>query len=200
MAASIFNLCHDKIWRRWGSAEDRIKPSYVTTDFVLPESTPKHKDLEFEIVKSDFLTQRALVATYNSDIVRLFGDMQMHMFEPSIAQIQSLFDDYAEVTTARCPLLLWKLVIKSHTFAGREASFVEKEKVKSTLQKLRQSSLTLSEHNSRFDAQLKICKDMQIDIDIKWVIYTLFAHSECVNLWSTLTLSLNRSVGFHTIQ
>ena len=152
--------------------EIESKPSYVTTDFVLPESTLKHKDLEFEIVKSDFLAQRALVARHNSDIVRLFGDIRMRMFELSIAQIQSHFDEYAEVTTARCPLLLWKLVIKSHTFAGREASFVEKEKAKSTLQKLRQSSLTLSEHNSRFDAQLKICKDMQIDVDTKWVIYT----------------------------
>ena len=133
------------------------------------ESTPKHKDLEFEIIKSDFLAHRALVARHYSDIVRLFGDIQMRMFELSNAQIQSHFDDYAEVTTARCPLLL---VIKSHTFAGREASFVEKEKAKSTLQKLRQSSLTLSEHNSRFDAQLKICKDMQIDVDTKWVIYT----------------------------
>ena len=159
------------------------KPSYLTTDFVLPESTPKHKDLVFEIVKSDFLAHRALVAKYNSDIVRLFGDIQMHMSEPSIAQIQSHFDDYAEVTTARCPLLLWKLVIKSHTFAGREASFVEKEKAKSTLQKLRQSSLTLSEHNSRFDDQ-----DLQGHADrYRHQVGNLhlFAHSECVDVWLT---------------
>ena len=158
------------------------KPGFVTNDFVLPESTLKHKDLEFEIAKSDFFAHRALVARHNSDIVRLFGDIQMRMFELSIAQIQSHFDDYAEVTTARCQLLLWKLVIKSHTFAGREASFVEKEKAKSTLQKLRQSSLTLSEHNSRFDAQLKICKDMQIDIDTKWVFTLICSPLMCRRL------------------
>ena len=72
----------------------------------------------------------------------------------------------------QCPLRLWNLVVKSHTFAGREASFVEKEKAKTKLQQLRQSSLSLSEHHSRFDRQLQICKDMQLDLEPKWVIYT----------------------------
>ena len=72
----------------------------------------------------------------------------------------------------RCPLSLWKLLIQSHTFAGREASFVVKEKAKTKLQQTRQAPLSLSEHHSRFDRQLQICKDMQINLDKKWVIYT----------------------------
>ena len=73
---------------------------------------------------------------------------------------------------ARCPLSLWQLVIQSHTFTGREAPFVEKKKAKTTLQQTLQESLSLSEHHSQFDRQLQICKDMQIDLDQKWVIYT----------------------------
>ena len=71
----------------------------------------------------------------------------------TLVQIQSHIEEYAEVMSKRCPLLLWKLVIKSHTFAGQEASFVEKEKAKTKLQQIRQASLSLSEHHTRFEVE-----------------------------------------------
>ena len=147
------------------------KPSYITNEFQLPESSPKHKDLEFEVLKAKFISHNTRVERFNESVTRLFGDIQLHLSEASIAQIQSHTDDYTDVMASRCPLLLWRLVIKSHTFAGKEASFVEKEKAKTKLQQTKQGSLSLTEHHSRFDRQLQICKDMQIDLDSKWVIY-----------------------------
>ena len=135
-------------------------PSYIETEFELPESVPKHKDLEFEVLKAKFVSHNTKVERFGECVTRLFGDIQMHMSEASIAQIQSHIKEYADVMAARCPLSLWKLVIQSHTFAGREASFVEKEKAKTKLQQTRQASSSLSEHNSQFDRQLQIIRSM----------------------------------------
>ena len=115
------------------------RPSY-TNEFQLPESSPKHKDLEFEVLKAKFISHNTRVKRFNESITRLFGDIQLHLSEASIAQIQSHTDDYTDVMASRCPLLLWRLVIKSHTFAGKEASFVEKENAKTKSQQTRTSS------------------------------------------------------------
>ena len=72
-------------------------PDYITTEFTLPESAPKHKDLEFEVLKARYISHNSKVERFQESIVRLFGDIQMHMSEASIAQIQSHIAEYAEV-------------------------------------------------------------------------------------------------------
>ena len=44
-------------------------------------------------------------------------------------------------------------------------------KAKTKVQQTKQGSFSLTEHHSRCDRQLQIRKDMQIDLDSKWVIY-----------------------------
>ena len=112
------------------------------------------------------------VERFNEFIIRLYGDNFLLMSEASITQKKSYIDKHTAVTKSRCPLMLWKLVIKSHTFAGIVASFLEKEKAKSKLQALKQGSQSSAEHHARFDQKLQICKDMQIESELKWVIYT----------------------------
>ena len=147
-------------------------PEYIENEFPMPEAFPKHKDMEFEIIKTKYLAHTKKVERFEESTTRLYGDIILHMSEASITQMESHIDEYAEVIGSRCPLTLWKLVIKSHTFAGKEASFLEKEKAKSRLQALKQGSQSLAEHHARFDQKLQICEDMQIDPEPKWVIYT----------------------------
>ena len=78
----------------------------------------------------------------------------MHLSKASIAQIQSHTEDVAAIVESRCSLLLWKLITMLHTFAGEEASFVEKEKAKAKREQTKQGSLSLTEYHSRFDRLL----------------------------------------------
>ena len=106
-------------------------PSYITSKFALPESSPKHKDLEFEVVKLRLIAHNHKMEKFQENITRLFADIKMYMSDASVAQIKSHVDEYAEAMTKECPLVLWMLVIKSHTYAEREASFAEKQKARS---------------------------------------------------------------------
>ena len=52
-------------------------PDYITTEFILPESAPKHKDLEFEVLKARYISYNTKVERFREGITRLFGDIQI---------------------------------------------------------------------------------------------------------------------------
>lgn len=54
-------------------------PDYITTEFTLPESAPKHKDMKFEVLKARYISHNTKVERFRESITRLFGDIQMHM-------------------------------------------------------------------------------------------------------------------------
>ena len=82
------------------------KPDYIENDFPMPDAFPKHKDLEFEIIKTRYLSHIKKVERFNESIIRLYGDIFLHMSEASITQMERHIDEHTAVTRSRCPLML----------------------------------------------------------------------------------------------
>ena len=85
-------------------------PSYMKMEFILPDLLPKHKDLEFEVQR------RCPIST-----TQRWRNMERASSDYLVSPIaQSHIEEYAEVTSKRCPLLGWKdIIVRIHSLAQK---------------------------------------------------------------------------------
>ena len=79
-----------------------------------------------------------LRSDYDDKMKKMFNEMFLHISDSSMNLIKSFKDDLDACKAARDPNLLIKLIKKSHTQAGQQATREEKEAKKDRLKNLRQ--------------------------------------------------------------
>ena len=165
-----------------GKAPDNINVPFMDT-LTQAQKTKIEKagKLVFESHKIELQQHEHRREQYLTTKSKIFADMMMTLSRASQNLVKQDTAVFNKLSTDDDYIGLWELIIKVHTHDGRVASLEDKKAKVKELNEIKQGNLSLTEHNTRFQACVDQCTLMKCSITDE-------------DLVSTYILSLNPEI------